>query len=110
MVARRLMSHFSIIAVHGIQGDWEKTWEADGKIWLRDFLGRKIDKVQVLSFGYNSCSSAQVGHMSSKTIQLSFFKLSKIMWTLNKYLVCISGVTSANSPVEEVSSHHFFGS
>jgi hypothetical protein len=54
MVARRLMSHFSIIAVHGIQGDWEKTWEADGKIWLRDFLGRKIDKVQVLSFGYNS--------------------------------------------------------
>jgi surfactin synthase thioesterase subunit len=30
------------------------TWEQDRKIWLRDFLGKKIDNIQVLSFGYNS--------------------------------------------------------
>jgi hypothetical protein len=44
----------SLVAVHGLQGDWEKTWEQDGKIWLRDFLGKRIDRVQVMSFGYNS--------------------------------------------------------
>jgi hypothetical protein len=40
--------------VHGLQGDWEKTWEQDGRIWLRDFLGKRIERLQVLSFGYNS--------------------------------------------------------
>ncbi|KAH7323803.1 hypothetical protein BKA65DRAFT_75179 [Rhexocercosporidium sp. MPI-PUGE-AT-0058] len=43
-----------IVAVHGLQGDFEKTWEEGGQIWLRDFLGDLVPNVQVLSFGYNS--------------------------------------------------------
>ncbi|KAG4431327.1 hypothetical protein IFR05_013188 [Cadophora sp. M221] len=44
----------SIVAVHGLQGDFEGTWEEGGHIWLRDFLGDLIPDIQVLSFGYNS--------------------------------------------------------
>ncbi len=48
------MYFHSIVAVHGLQGDFERTWEKNGEVWLRDFLGDKIPNVQVLSFGYNS--------------------------------------------------------
>jgi hypothetical protein len=74
MVPRTLTFHFSIIAVHGLQGDWERTWEEDGKIWLRDFLGKKIDRVQVLSFGYNSIIASsgwahELEHFSAQLLQ-----------------------------------------
>ncbi|PMD50811.1 ankyrin [Hyaloscypha bicolor E] len=63
-----------IIAVHGLQGDWEKTWEADGKVWLRDFLGKKIDRIHVLSFGYNSIIASsgwehELEHFSAQLLQ-----------------------------------------
>jgi cytochrome c biogenesis protein ResB len=48
----------SIVAVHGLRGDWQKTWEADGKVWLRDFIQDDIKEIQVLTFGYNAMLDA----------------------------------------------------
>lgn len=49
----------SIIAVHGLGGNWLKTWRADdGAIWLRDrvpqLLAEKKIQARVLSYGYNA--------------------------------------------------------
>lgn len=46
----------SIIAVHGLGGDWEHTWTDDtsGKMWLRDFLPEQLSSARVWSFGYDS--------------------------------------------------------
>ncbi|UKZ69711.1 uncharacterized protein TrAtP1_010715 [Trichoderma atroviride] len=49
----------SIIAVHGLGGNWLKTWEAnDGAIWLRDrlpqLLAERNIQARILSFGYNA--------------------------------------------------------
>jgi hypothetical protein len=49
----------SIIAVHGLGGNWLKTWRADdGAIWLRDrlpqLLGEKNIQARVLSYGYDA--------------------------------------------------------
>lgn len=57
MVLIRLRS--SIIAVHGLGGDWLKTWKADdGAIWLRDrlpqLLAEKNIQARVLSYGYDA--------------------------------------------------------
>jgi hypothetical protein len=30
------------------------TWTADGKLWLRDFLPRRLPRARILIFGYNS--------------------------------------------------------
>jgi hypothetical protein len=47
--------NFSIIAVHGLGGDWEKTWTDDnGALWLRDFLPSQLPPARIMSYGYNS--------------------------------------------------------
>ncbi|KAJ4300830.1 hypothetical protein N0V90_002918 [Kalmusia sp. IMI 367209] len=49
----------SIVAVHGLnpkkkENHAEKTWMANYKLWLRDFLAPKLPYARVLLFGYNS--------------------------------------------------------
>ena len=45
-----------IIAVHGLNGDAIKTWTdtSSSKLWLRDFLPKKIPSARVMTFGYDS--------------------------------------------------------
>ncbi|XXG94019.1 hypothetical protein Hte_000270 [Hypoxylon texense] len=52
-------SAVDIVAVHGLnplgkQLHAEATWTADGKLWLRDFLPKRIPNARILLFGYNS--------------------------------------------------------
>ncbi|KAI9842016.1 MAG: hypothetical protein M1837_007512 [Sclerophora amabilis] len=51
-----------IVAVHGLNGRWDKTWEHDnGKLWLRDFLPSQLRdaniNARIMSFGYNSTTA-----------------------------------------------------
>ncbi|MCJ1302961.1 hypothetical protein MMC08_005766 [Hypocenomyce scalaris] len=47
--------NIDIVAVHGLGGDWEKTWtDPSGKLWLRDFLPAEIPSARLFSYGYNS--------------------------------------------------------
>ena len=46
---------FSIVAVHGLGGDWQGTWtDENGKLWLRDFLPSQLPNARVMSYGYYS--------------------------------------------------------
>jgi hypothetical protein len=45
---------FSIIAVHGLQGDAYETWADGSKIWLRDFLPSQVPSARIMSYGYDS--------------------------------------------------------
>lgn len=54
----RLKCCGSIVAVHGLGGDWEQTWtdvESD-RLWLRDFVPEQTQEVnpRISSFGYDS--------------------------------------------------------
>ena len=56
----------SIIAVHGLnpknkKNHAERTWESEGKLWLRDFLPKQLPRARILLYGYNS----SVGFQSS---------------------------------------------
>ena len=43
------------MAVHGLGGDWERTWtDENGKLWLRDFLPSQLPNARIMSYGYNS--------------------------------------------------------
>lgn len=45
----------SIIAVHGLDGHWRKTWTADnGVFWLQDLLPEVVPGARVFSYGYDS--------------------------------------------------------
>ncbi|KAL3480031.1 hypothetical protein BJX99DRAFT_254916 [Aspergillus californicus] len=51
-----------IVAVHGLnpknkEHHAERTWELDGKLWLRDFLPQQLPQARILLFGYNSSVS-----------------------------------------------------
>ncbi|KAJ0414986.1 hypothetical protein BJY00DRAFT_294203 [Aspergillus carlsbadensis] len=51
-----------IIAIHGLnpknkERHAERTWELDGKLWLRDFLPRQLPQARIYLFGYNSSVS-----------------------------------------------------
>lgn len=57
------ISH-SIVAIHGLnpknkERHAERTWELDGKIWLRDFLPSQLSQARILLFGYNASVSIQ---------------------------------------------------
>ena len=50
---------FSIVAVHGLnptnkKGHAEETWSVNGKLWLKDFLPKRLPAARILLFGYNS--------------------------------------------------------
>ena len=46
---------FSIVAVHGLGGNWQGTWTAEnGKLWLRDFLPLQLPSARIMSYGYDS--------------------------------------------------------
>ncbi|RMJ26426.1 hypothetical protein PHISP_02698 [Aspergillus sp. HF37] len=58
--------NIDIIAIHGLNPKnksrvAERSWEADDKLWLRDFLPRRLPRARILLFGYNS----RVGKQSS---------------------------------------------
>lgn len=49
----------SIVAIHGLspfsdEHHAENTWTANGKLWLRDFLPRKLPRARVMLFSYNA--------------------------------------------------------
>jgi alpha-beta hydrolase superfamily lysophospholipase len=63
----------SIVAVHGLNGDWEKTWTDHNtkKLWLRDFLPRQFPNARVWSFGYDaSVLSKSVADIDDAAIYL----------------------------------------
>jgi hypothetical protein len=47
---------FSIVAVHGLNGDPTETWTnpKTKAFWLRDYLPQDVANARVLSFGYNA--------------------------------------------------------
>ena len=48
-------SDFSIVAVHGLDGDAYESWTAGSKLWLRDFLPQKLScRPRIMTFGYNA--------------------------------------------------------
>ncbi|KAF3807774.1 Protein SERAC1, partial [Colletotrichum gloeosporioides] len=49
----------SIVAVHGLGGDWEGTWTSNGRLWLRDFVPSQLPSARVWSFGYDSSILSQ---------------------------------------------------
>ena len=44
----------SILAVHGLNGNFLKTWTKSKKLWLRDFLPADLPWARVMTFGYNA--------------------------------------------------------
>lgn len=47
----------SIVAVHGLNGHSFQTWTSTGskpRMWLRDFLPRRIPRARIMTYGYNS--------------------------------------------------------
>lgn len=49
----------SIVAVHGLGGDWEQTWtDENGNLWLRDFLPLHLPhQARIFSYGYDSSTA-----------------------------------------------------
>lgn len=46
---------YSIIAVHGLDGHWKRSWVAkNGVFWLQDLLPQAIPEARVYSYGYDS--------------------------------------------------------
>ena len=48
-----------IVAIHGLNGHYQKTWSATGPSgeqvnWLKDLLPRQIPNARIISYGYNS--------------------------------------------------------
>lgn len=52
---------FSIVAVHGLNGDCFRTWTdpKSKKLWLRDFLPKDLPGSRVMTFGYNAAFAFQ---------------------------------------------------
>jgi len=68
-----------IVALHGLNGHWEKTWQAttrngDQVVWLRDLLPQQIPHGRIMSFGYDSVlqfskSVADIGTFAEQLLE-----------------------------------------
>jgi hypothetical protein len=44
----------SVVAIHGLNGDRERTWTAPNDVlWLRDMLPQKLTKARIMVWGYD---------------------------------------------------------
>ena len=62
------------MAVHGLGGDAYGTWTDDGKLWLRDFLPKRLESARIFTYGYDSVvafskSSAEVDDFARDLLQ-----------------------------------------
>ncbi|ERF76311.1 hypothetical protein EPUS_04169 [Endocarpon pusillum Z07020] len=54
-VAQGVRPNVDIVAVHGLDGHWKKTWTTESDVfWLQDLLPRVIPNARILSYGYDS--------------------------------------------------------
>ncbi|KAL8780803.1 MAG: hypothetical protein Q9213_006304 [Squamulea squamosa] len=62
---------FSVVAVHGLDGDLTNTWTdpTTRVLWLRDLFPAALNVVRVLTFGYNAETTAFYGSGSADRIQ-----------------------------------------
>lgn len=68
-----------VVAVHGLNGHYLKTWEclnAAGEeiVWIRDFLPKQLPSARIMSYGYNSAvqfskSIAGVGTFAEQLLE-----------------------------------------
>ena len=59
----------SIIAVHGLDGDRERTWTAEnGKLWLKDFLPADVPRARILTYGFDARTHVVSGTLSLQTL------------------------------------------
>jgi len=68
LIAHRI---YSIVFLHGLNGDRVKTWTGRGVFWPRDLLPLKLERCRIMTFGYN----ADLG-FSSSTLSLRDFAIS----------------------------------
>ncbi|CAG7850508.1 SubName: Full=Related to kinesin light chain {ECO:0000313/EMBL:CCA75937.1} [Serendipita indica DSM 11827] len=43
-----------IVAIHGLDGHREETWETDGVLWLRDLVPSELPRARILTYGYDA--------------------------------------------------------
>lgn len=49
----RLCCKSSIIAVHGLNGHWKKTWTAENGVFWLELLQEQLPEARILSYGYD---------------------------------------------------------
>ncbi|KIM82088.1 hypothetical protein PILCRDRAFT_484446 [Piloderma croceum F 1598] len=72
-------SFTSIVAVHGLDGEPNKTW-TDPKtkaFWIKDFLPQDVPDARILNFGYNA--SAAFGNTTAEVIDHAKDLLSSLL-------------------------------
>ncbi|KAF8514361.1 hypothetical protein BU17DRAFT_52637 [Hysterangium stoloniferum] len=58
-----------IVAIHGLDGHRERSWTGEnGKLWLRDFLPKKMPCCRILTYGYDA-NTHGCSQFSSETIE-----------------------------------------
>lgn len=91
-----------IVALHGLNGHWEKTWQSDkptskggGAMWLRDFLPQQIPHARVMSFGYDSVllfskSTSDVGTFAEQLLESLLSRRMNVPETRPIIFICHS--------------------
>lgn len=91
-----------IVALHGLNGHWEKTWQSDkstskagGPMWLRDFLPQQIPHARIMSFGYDSVllfskSTSDVGTFAEQLLESLLSRRVNVSETRPIIFICHS--------------------
>lgn len=91
-----------IVALHGLNGHWEKTWQSDkpgskggGAMWLRDFLPQQIPHARIMSFGYDSVllfskSTSDVGTFAEQLLESLLSRRMNVADTRPIIFICHS--------------------
>lgn len=56
LICMSLLKAFSVVAVHGMDGDWKGSWlhESSGTFWLKDLLPPDLPHARIFSYSYDS--------------------------------------------------------
>jgi hypothetical protein len=69
LVIRIYSNQHSVIAVHGVNGHYTRTWSSNKTLWLSDVLPNRIPNSRVMSFGYRSNPRTGLGLVDAEGLR-----------------------------------------
>lgn len=88
-------SGVDLVFVHGLRGSRQKTWSRDGVFWPQDLLKDDLEKIRVISWGYDASIANAFAYASKESLFGHATTLLNDLAGLGRGIVCLHALVTS---------------